>query len=182
MTFGTDPDRVALDHAMEWFKLHAGQRMQLLNFFFLSVALLATAYVSALDAGLPGVAFVVAVAGVLSVVAFIGLEQRTRDLVKAAEASLARSQARLAGNLSLDEIRLVARVEHPQRWPRCSYADSIGFLLLVVGTAFTIGAIHAVRVHTASTEAEPTAIASWVTVDITPHADSTIPMPPTATC
>src|SRR5882757_915360 len=37
-----------LDHAWQWFTLHATQRMQAVNFFLVATAFLSTAYVAAL--------------------------------------------------------------------------------------------------------------------------------------
>jgi hypothetical protein len=36
--------KVALDHAWNWFNLHAGQRMQTFNFFLIATAFLIAAY------------------------------------------------------------------------------------------------------------------------------------------
>ena len=54
-----------LDHAWEWFSLHARHRMQAVNFFLVAVAFLSAAYVSALRFTHPLVAAGVSVLGVL---------------------------------------------------------------------------------------------------------------------
>ena len=91
-----DLNRVALDHAWDWFALHARQRMQCVNFFFVAVAFLATAYGTALTKDLHELATGICVLGVLISYWFHRLDQRTRDLVDAGRDALKPLQQRLA--------------------------------------------------------------------------------------
>ena len=43
-----DAEQAALEHAWQWFALHARQRMQCVNFFLVAVAFLAAAFVTGL--------------------------------------------------------------------------------------------------------------------------------------
>jgi hypothetical protein len=109
----TDADETALTHAWNWFSLHAGQRLQMFNFFSLTTAFLVAAFVNAHGDGAHRVAAGVAVAGALASIAFNLVEQRTRSLLKASEEPLCVLQDRLAVTTDIDSMRIVATVERP---------------------------------------------------------------------
>src|SRR4051812_31773082 len=44
----TEPHEAAIEHAWEWFSLHAGQRLQAVNFYLIAAAFLSNAFVNAL--------------------------------------------------------------------------------------------------------------------------------------
>jgi hypothetical protein len=69
--------REALDHAWSWFALHADHRLRALNFFFLAMAVLVTAYVTALERA-PRLAVGIGVFGALMAFVFNRLELRIR--------------------------------------------------------------------------------------------------------
>jgi hypothetical protein len=108
------PEQQALGHAWSWFALHAGQRLQLLNFFLVSVAFLTAAYVAAFNDH-PAVSGVVGVAGAVVSFAFRRLELRTRELVHIGEAPLAVLEARLAALTDIDSLRMLENAEAPRR-------------------------------------------------------------------
>jgi hypothetical protein len=110
----TDADETALAHAWNWFSLHAGQRLQMFNFFSLTTAFLVAAFVNAHGDGAHRIAAGVAIAGALASTAFNLVEQRTRSLMKASEEPLSVLEARLAIATSVDSIRIVAGVERPE--------------------------------------------------------------------
>lgn len=108
------PEQQALAHAWSWFALHAGQRLQLLNFFLVSVAFLTAAYVAAFEDH-PAVSGIVGVVGAIVSFAFRRLELRTRELVHVGEAPLAVLEARLAALANVDSLRLVDKADAPRR-------------------------------------------------------------------
>lgn len=75
-------------YAWNWFELHAGQRLQLVNFWLVAVAFLAAAFVQAKASHLTAIAFGVSVTGAVSSLAFMRLDVRTRQLVQVAENAL----------------------------------------------------------------------------------------------
>src|SRR5258705_7826150 len=83
-----------LDHAWQWFTLHATQRMQAVNFFLVATAFLSTAYVAALR--FPVVAIGVSALGTLFSLVFYRFEIRIQELLKAGEKALYPAQRRLA--------------------------------------------------------------------------------------
>lgn len=138
----TRDSREALSHGWEWFSLHAGQRMQLVNFFLVSVAFLAAAFVTALTAKHYSLA--VAIGGFGGWISwwFNRLELRTKELVKAGEAAVKHSERQLALASKIEELEILKRVETPAR---CftSYGKVIGALHWSTLLAFLAGGVYA---------------------------------------
>jgi hypothetical protein len=137
--------RLAVEHAREWVRLHADQRLRAVNFWLVSVAFLTTAYVTSFPNAKP-LAAGVALAGVVVTFALQRMERRTRELVKYGEDALRPLEDLLAFRLGMPEIRLVARAEKPTEW-FTSYARVIAlmqwsglawFLLALFGTALAV--------------------------------------------
>lgn len=120
-------------YAWNWFALHAGQRMQLVNFWLIAVAFLGAAYVQAEVARLSVVAAGTAAAGVASSAAFLLLDERTRQLVRLAEEALA--ELEVAGDPAIGGIRLVSRSSH-RRSAVHSYRVVIRALHVAVAVLF----------------------------------------------
>ena len=135
--------QAALDHAWAWFALHAGQRMQCVNFFFVAVAFLAAGYVTALTRGHPGVAVGIGGVGAWLALWFYGLDGRTRELVDAGEAAMAPLQQQLARETSNDALELVTRVKVAKG---VSYGRVLQVLHGTAVIAFLGGAVYAVAV------------------------------------
>lgn len=85
---GADELRLALDHSWQWFALHAGQRMQLLNYFLLSAGFITAGYGATLNSSRPHVAGTVAAGGCILSLSFWRLDVRTRELIRVAEKPL----------------------------------------------------------------------------------------------
>jgi hypothetical protein len=97
-TMADDPastPKLALDHAWQWFSLHAQQRMQTFNFFLAATAFLVAEYAAILEK-LPLVALVVSIVGAWIAFWFTRLDNRTRQLIDAGEAVLRIYQEELA--------------------------------------------------------------------------------------
>lgn len=84
----TEATKTAFSYSWEWFKYHADQRMKLFQFYFLGVAILSTGYHQSLTTGRSSIATAIAVFTALLSIAFLRLDQRTRELVKIGEAYL----------------------------------------------------------------------------------------------
>jgi hypothetical protein len=133
--------RAALDHAWAWFTVHASQRLQLVNFWIVSVAFLTTALVTTMTTKNWGIGCLVALAGALITLCFHGLERRTRQLVRAGEAALRKFQLDLAMQASVPEMEMLSAADKPGRLG--SYGDVIRVMHWSVFTAFLTAAIFA---------------------------------------
>jgi hypothetical protein len=132
----------AQSYAWNWFALHAGQRLQLVNFWLVAIAFLAAAFVQARASHLVAIAFGVSVTGVVSSLAFIRLDIRTRQLVRVAENALrAFEETQTAGGM--DEIyELVKASDQVRRSWLDSYRVVIQGLQLSVALIFFLAAIY----------------------------------------
>ena len=140
----TDPTAEAQAYAWNWFALHAGQRMQLVNFWLVAVAFLGAAFVQAEIANLTAVAVGVCVAGALSSVAFTLLDARTRELVLVAEAALRtlEDDRVAAGTHPSTRLVLAAQTARPGG-RRVSYRVIIRALQLTIATLFVAAGLYA---------------------------------------
>lgn len=133
---------MAFEHAWSWFQLHASQRLQMVNFWLVSVAFISTAYVGAVANDLFLVAIGVAVVGALVSLCFYRLERRTRQLVHLAEPVLLAFQRRLARDTGIPEFEIVGQAE-TQKVAFSSYGSIIRLMQWLVTGAFVTGAVGA---------------------------------------
>lgn len=138
----SDRDWRAQSYAWNWFALHAGQRLQLVNFWLVAVAFLASAFVQARSSHLAALAFGIAITGTVSSLAFLRLDVRTRQLVQVAENALKSIEiAQTAAGL--DVVHELAHAAHRARRSRFdSYRVTIQGLQLAVAFVFLLAAIY----------------------------------------
>jgi len=129
-----------LEHAWQWFMLHANQRMQAVNFFLVASAFLSAAYVNALRS--PVVAAGVSVLGMVFSLSFFQFERRIQELIKAGERALYPSQQRLAELTGVAEFKICETVEVAKR-PLTKYSVVIRTLYGVTGLGFFAGFVYA---------------------------------------
>lgn len=114
-----DPDFVAfkigLDHAWAWFDLHAGQRMQFVNFWLVASAFLASALVSALSRDRFALGVALSLTGFVATACFYRLERRTRALVRIGEDAMRHAQRVLARRTGIKELELVSAADGHSR-------------------------------------------------------------------
>jgi hypothetical protein len=136
-----DVETKAQTYAWNWFALHAGQRLQLVNFWLVAVAFLATAYVQARSSHMTAIAFGVSVTGVVSSVAFMRLDVRTRQMVQVAENALRHFEASAVA-AGMDEVAELVKASHQVRRSRFdSYRVIIQGLQLSVASIFVLAAV-----------------------------------------
>ncbi|HKO54068.1 MAG TPA: hypothetical protein VJV79_40445 [Polyangiaceae bacterium] len=142
----TETLETGLEHAWEWFALHADHRMRSVNFFLVSVAFLSAAYVTALRFSHPIVAAGICIAGLFLTLCFSRLERRIRELVKAGEKALQPLQAKLSENAGIPDLRIVETVEQSEH---CfvKYSIVINTLHAVVAIMFVGGLFVAIATH-----------------------------------
>jgi hypothetical protein len=130
-----------LDHAWQWFTLHANQRMQAVNFFLVATAFLSTAYVAALR--FPVVAMGVSALGTLFSFVFYRFEIRIQELVKAGEKALYPAQQKLADLTGMQEFKICETVE-TARVPFTKYSTVIRTLYGSTAAGFLMGLTYAI--------------------------------------
>jgi hypothetical protein len=82
-------------------------------------------------------------AGLLSCVAFYWLELRPRELAKLGEHALAHIEDIIATRAGIEELRLVAKAERPERRFLGTYRQAIRALDVGIGLAFLSGTVLA---------------------------------------
>lgn len=142
MTEENATEKIAFDYAWGWFSLHAGQRMQGVNFFLIAIAFLAASYVSAVVGDRPGLAVGISALGAFSSFIFYRIERRVRGLIHAAEKALRPLEKNMAICTGIPEMQIVESVEIAPKgsWP---YSRVFRALYAAVGSTFVLGAIYA---------------------------------------
>jgi Flp pilus assembly protein TadB len=134
-------DKIALEHAWNWFDLHAAQRMQSFNFFLIATAFLIAAYASLLEK-LPLAALIVALVGAWIAFWFTRLENRTRQLIKAGEKALRICQSSIAEKANISALEILREVEEPAK-DASSYRIIIAVIEWTIVTVFLFSAAYA---------------------------------------
>ncbi len=138
----SDSEAKARSYAWDWFTLHASQRLQLVNFWLVAVAFLASAFVQARANHLYIVAFGVSVIGAISSLAFMRLDVRTGQLIQVAETALEYFERSFVAD-GLDDATQLVKASNKVRKSRFdSYRVIIRGLQLGVGATFVIAAIY----------------------------------------
>ena len=131
----------ALTRSLNWFQIHADQRMKLMHFYVIllagSLALLGT---TIKDKNFT-VEFIVGATLVIITYIFKNLDRRTAALVKDAERALAELDKRFATELELEAIELVAAAEKGKG--ALSYRQSFNHLFLLGCTIGVFFLLHA---------------------------------------
>lgn len=131
-------------YVWNWFALHAGQRLQLVNFWLVAVSFLATAFVQAMTGHLYLVAVGVSLAGTVSSLAFMRLDVRTQQLIQAAENALQKFEETLVAAGQDPSIQLV-RISGSIRKSRLdSYRFVIRGLQLSMAVIFGLAFVYAI--------------------------------------
>jgi hypothetical protein len=137
-----DKDSNARIYAWNWFALHAGQRLQLVNFWLVAVSFLAAAFVQARTSHLIAVAIGVSVTGTVASLAFLALDRRTRQLVRVAEDALRHLEQSQTASGQDKVMELVALSNADGRSFFDSYRVIIQGLQLLVSIFFALATIY----------------------------------------
>jgi len=138
-----DDEAEAQAYTWNWFALHAGQRLQLVNFWLIAVAFLATAFVQAVSSHLVAVAVGVSLTGSVASLAFMRLDHRTRQLVQAGESALRHLEACRTASGMGDVLELVRISQQAQVSRLDSYRVVIQGMQLLVATMFALAGLYA---------------------------------------
>jgi hypothetical protein len=122
----------ALSHSTGWYEARIDRGLQVMNYFVVAGAVLATAYVSAISGKHYAIAVVVSLSGTaLGALAFlIGRSQRHR--AAEAEPALAELQSRIAERLDIGSFKVIQPRPHRESSVRIAFALAI---LLSLGSA-----------------------------------------------
>lgn len=131
-------------YAWNWFALHAGQRLQLVNFWLVAVAFLASAFVQARASHLIPVAVGVSLAGAVSSLAFVRLDIRTQQLVQVAENALRHFEELLLTAGQDPSIQLVHASARIRKSRLDSYRVIIRGLQMSVAALFMLAFIYTI--------------------------------------
>jgi hypothetical protein len=137
----SDPVVDARSYAWNWFALHSGQRMQLVNFWLVAVAFLGAAFVQARTGNLRAVAVGICVAGAVSSVGFAMLDARTRRLVLLGEVALKTLEDARAAAGEDANPRLVTGSPGARASRLSSYRVVIEAMQLTVAVLFAAAAV-----------------------------------------
>ncbi|WP_216893413.1 hypothetical protein [Nocardia alni] len=142
----SDSTSDAQAYAWNWFALHAGQRMQLVNFWLVAVTFFGAAYVQARIGRMPAVAAGVCIAGAVASIGFALLDARTRQLVQVAEAALLRLEDARASTEDNISPRLIEAARDARASRLFSYRFIIEGMQLSL-TLFVIAGILTIAGH-----------------------------------
>jgi len=147
---GHDAAKTALDHAWQWFSLHATQRLQSVNFFLVATAFLSAAFVTAAKEKMYVVAGGVAILGACLAFFLYRMERRIRSLIHASEDAIGPLQDKLAEALEIDALRIIQRVEagKPGEW---KYSKVFRYVYCATGIAFVLGLLYVAWAAVSST-------------------------------
>ena len=135
-------DVEARAYAWNWFALHAGQRLQLVNFWLVAVAFLAAAFVQSQISHLRPISAGVALIGAVASLAFQRLDVRTHQLSRVAEEALREFEAEWVVQGSSNLVALVARSHEVRKSRLDSYRIVIQGLQLSVAVMFVAAFIY----------------------------------------
>lgn len=116
----------AIARAMSWFQIHADQRLKLMNFFVILLAGSLALFGSAIDGDNYILEIMVGASIMVITFVFKNLDRRTASLIKDAERALNVLDGRIASDLNMNEIKLIAASE--MKKGIFSYRQSFNFL------------------------------------------------------
>ena len=143
---GSDQEALALalDHAWRWSENRRGRAYQVLNALLICIAIMATAYVAALNADMHGVAGMISLLSGIFLVGTYAESARLGASAALAEDAIRKIEERLATTLALESLRLVER-EQPLYaartlawpWSVTKSLVAIGALVSLAGAVYT---------------------------------------------
>jgi hypothetical protein len=133
----------ALDHAWRWHDLRISCGLQILNFYLLAIAVLITAYVSALNARNYTVSVAVALAGAAVTASTYMVGVRQDHVARLALTPIQELEGHLANGLDIDSLRLVEQYRVRRRLSTYAVRAVAHFLYPVAIVICVLAAIYA---------------------------------------
>lgn len=121
----SDDAEAGFEHAWNWWKYHAEQRINLLRFYILSLGGVGVAvgWLRVQHEAL--LCFLLSLFGAALAFCFLRLDRRTSDLIKIGEDALRFEEARLSATTGNAQLELCRRADTKDRYPS-SYRQIIG--------------------------------------------------------
>ena len=134
----------ALDHCWAAYDARINRGLQVINYYQVAIAVLATAYVSAFNAKIYPVAAVVGASGIAltSVTFAVGFRQRRMASIN--ELALVEVQDRIASRLDIDALRM-AQKQLPPRGRSVGSAFSV--IAFALAALLSIGSVLYAAIH-----------------------------------
>ncbi len=133
----------ALEHAWNWFRYHAEQRLKVFQFFIAITGVIATGLGAGLGQGLNFPVLVVAIFGMPLTVSFYRLDRRVSALIKIGEVAMRAEEMRLSINLGDDSIRICEGAENPEGKSSGTYSDAFRVIFFSAGVMYFATACYA---------------------------------------
>lgn len=138
--------QTALDHAWDWWKYHAEQRIALVRFYIISLGGIAAAIGFLYQQKEQVLTAILSIFGAFLSYCFLRLDTRTGDLVKVGEAALAHEHQRMALTTNSTAIHLCAVADNQKKhWPY-SYGEIISLVLGAIIAMFILMALFSLHV------------------------------------
>jgi len=132
---------VALNHTWGWVEARSSQRIQIINFYLLSVAFASAAYGTTLSNNLNDVAGAIGIAGILLSLASWRSDVRARELLQAGEKALLELQDQLARWTHMNSLRMLEAVDK-SRSPWRSLSTLISLMYGLATVLFSAAAVY----------------------------------------
>lgn len=132
----------AFDYAWGYFSVHATQRLQCVNFFFVASAFLVAAYGGAINYEKYPVAAAFAILGAIVTFIFHKIDFRIRKLVHLSEFALRKMEDSMASSLNIPELKILEQADNPApgTW---KYSRAFRYLYASIGFGFVLAAVFA---------------------------------------
>lgn len=128
-----------MDHVWRWYELRHEQGQQAINFYMLAAAILSAGYVSALSSKLYLVAGAIGLIGiVISIFAFLAI-RRVREIGMMAQEPMAALQDRLAADLGIESLRMIASLRRKGAPIPKLKASKVNFYAVLSAAAVIVG-------------------------------------------
>jgi hypothetical protein len=132
----------ALEHAWNWFKYHAEQRLKVFQFFLVANGLIVTGIGAGLINDLNFLAFAVCDFGIIVSIAFYRLDKRVSQLVKIGERAMRIEEAKLSKVSGNSNIEICKSTEEPSTMDHGSYSDAFRLVFFSLGFLYFSSAVY----------------------------------------
>jgi hypothetical protein len=132
----------ALNHAWAWYDARINRGLQVVNYFFVASAVLATAYVSALNGKHYPIAAVIALSETGLAAATYAIGRRQNRLANPARLALVELQDRIADRLTVSHFRIAVPPGLPKTVAYLSNRIMFGLVALLSAGAALYALIH----------------------------------------
>jgi hypothetical protein len=121
----------ALNHAWSWYDARISRGLQVVNYFLVAVAILANAYVFAINGKQYVVAGLLGLSGAVAAALAFAVGYQQMRLANVGEVALAELQDRVAGRLGVDSVRMaeplpVTALRYVPSWVAFGLAGLLG--------------------------------------------------------